>query len=169
MATFTLKGSEHHTSTPFAQKNQIIPSVTVTDKDLNDLPILNVKTDYLLINAFPSVDTAVCALVFKHLAKESFSEKITLVNLSADIPFALQRFCTENALSQSINLSSFRSEIGSVLGIQISTGPLKGLLARSIFLIDVKNAKIVYSQLVPEITSEPNYQELIQVIKNEIK
>lgn len=122
---------------------------------------------FLLLNIFPSIDTPVCAASVRHFNQEASSLKNTRVLcISKDLPFAQARFCGAEGLKNVITLSSFRPgcTFGKDFGVQIESEPLTGLFARAIVIINPKG-EIVYSQLVPEITNEPDYAAALEALK----
>ena len=92
-------------------------------------------------------------------------DNTVVLAISKDLPFAMERFCSTEGIENVIPLSAFRNdEIGDIYGVEIDDGPLAGLLSRAIVVID-ENGDIIYEELVPEITEEPNYEAVIEVLK----
>ena len=127
----------------------------------------DLKGKKVVINVFPSLDTAVCAASVRRFNKEAASLPNTVVlAVSKDLPFAQGRFCTTEGIDKVIPLSAFRcSCFENGYGMLMVDGPLKGLLARGVIVVD-EAGKVVYEELVSEITNEPNYEAAIASLKN---
>ena len=118
-----------------------------------------------ILNIFPSIDTPVCATSVRTFHERAGSMKgVTVINISADLPFAQKRFCGAEGIENATCASTFRSSFGKDYGVEITDGPLKGLLARAIVVLDATN-KVVHSELVPEIAQEPNYDAALKAAK----
>lgn len=116
------------------------------------------------MNIFPSIDTKVCAAsVRKFYELCEKNPNLIVVNISMDLPFAAGRFCAAEGLKNTITLSAFRSTFPKDYGILIAEGPLKGLCSRSVVVLDEEN-KVIYEELVEEITHEPNYDLALKTI-----
>ncbi|MCP5491643.1 MAG: thiol peroxidase [Chlamydiales bacterium] len=118
-----------------------------------------------LLNIFVSLDTPVCAksITAFDTASKAFMDLIVL-NISMDLPFAASRFCISSQMEQAVTLSTFRSAFPDDYGVRIADGPLKGLCARAIILLG-KDNRVIYTELVEEITQEPNYGAVLDAIK----
>lgn len=142
-----------------------LPNFTLVSADLQEVKDGDFAGVPLLLNIFPSIDTSVCSL-----AGLAFYQKLQafpdakLLCISKDLPFALGRFCAKEGIKNLLTLSAFRSDFGKVYGVEIADSPLQGLLARSVIVTDKQHA-IVYSELVPEIKTEPNYDKAIEALK----
>ena len=143
------------------------PAFTLTGADLTE-EILedDFAGENKILNIVPSLDTSVCAL-----SAQKFNQAVanlkntTLINISADLPFAQKRFCEHHSLKNIVTLSTFRSPaFGKDYGVQILSGPLTGLMARAVLVLDAHN-KIVYAELVPEITLEPDYEAALSAAR----
>jgi thiol peroxidase len=119
-----------------------------------------------VLNIVPSLDTAVCALSAERFNREAEALSDTVViNISADLPFAQKRFCDSQSLKQVVNLSTMRSTaFGKDYGVAILTGPLAGLMSRAVLVLDRDN-KVIYTEQVPEIAQEPNYEAILFALK----
>ena len=139
---------------------------TLVAKDLSDVALSNFVGKRKVLNIFPSIDTGVCAASvrkFNQLATEI--DNTVVLCISADLPFAHSRFCGAEGLSNVITLSTLRNaEFLKNYGVEIAEGPLKGLAARAVVVID-ENDNVVFSQLVNEITNEPDYTAALDVLK----
>ncbi len=143
------------------------PEFQLTRSDLSEFTRSDVYGKTLLLNIFPSLDTEVCATSVRKFNQMTagFRNVITLC-ISCDLPFAQKRFCTVNGIENVIPLSCFRrgNTFGEDYGVMIADGPMRGLLARAVVIISPEG-KIAYSQLVPEITVEPNYTAILDFLK----
>lgn len=165
MSTVTLKGSPVEVNGLFPQKGATAPEFTLTDANLNEVSLASFAGKRKVLNIFPSVDTGVCAASVRHFNADAAKLSNTVVLcISADLPFAQARFCGAEGLDQVITLSTFRhSEFREEYGVKLSTGPLAGLCARAVIVLD-ENNQVLHSQLVAEITTEPNYEEALAVL-----
>jgi len=160
MAEIKLKGNSIHTSGQLPVLHQKAHNFQLVDQELNTKTLSDFKGKRKLIATVPSLDTGVCSTMTKHL--NSFAKNhpsCLILVVSADLPFAQKRFCGTENVHNVITLSMMRSKaFGQDYGLLIQDGPLAGLLARSILIVDEKD-QIVYVELVPEITQEPNYHK----------
>ena len=139
---------------------------TLVAKDLSDVALSSFAGKRKVLNIFPSVDTGVCAASvrkFNQLAGEI--DNTVVLCISADLPFAQSRFCGAEGLSNVVTLSTLRGdEFKTAYGVAISEGPLSGLTTRAVVVLD-GNDKVLYSELVNEITDEPNYDAALTALK----
>lgn len=165
MAQITLKGNPISTCGELPAVGTQVKTFCLVGEDLSETCLTSGKP--VLLNIFPSIDTGVCAASvrqFNAIANSVNHTKIWCI--SADLPFAQQRFCGSEGLTQVTTLSSFRNAtFGDDYGLTIVDGPLAGLLARAIIIIDA-HGKVVYSELVPEIAQEPNYDAALNALKS---
>lgn len=133
------------------------PGFSLTTQDLSEITLDDLKGKQVVLNIFPSLDTEVCAASVRRFNVDAakFADTVVLC-VSKDLPFAATRFCTANGIENVKTASGFRSDFGREYGVEIVDGPLKGLYARSIVVID-KEGKVKGSQMVDEITNEPDY------------
>lgn len=166
MAKITFKGSDVHTNGTLPAVGTVAPDFKSVKGDLSELSLSDLRGKRVVINVFPSLDTSVCAASVRRFNKEAALLHNTVVlALSKDLPFAQGRFCTTEGIDKVIALSAFRcSCFEDKYGMLMTDGPLKGLLARGVIVID-ENDKIIYEELVSEITEEPNYEAAIAVLK----
>ncbi|WP_182020111.1 thiol peroxidase [Vibrio diabolicus] len=147
-------------------KGDKAPSFTLSDVNLSKVELKNYNDKNIILNIFPSIDTPVCALSSKKFNLEA--EQLTdteVICISADLPFALERFRREKSLENVMFTSFFRSkDFAENYGVVISEGPLQGLAARAVIVLD-KQQQVVYSELVSEVTDEPDYQSAVEAIK----
>jgi thiol peroxidase len=165
MSLITFKGSPVNTSGELPKVGVTAPDFVLVKSDLSDAKLLDFRGKHVILNIFPSIDTGVCATSVRKFNKEAGSKKNTAVLcISADLPFAAGRFCGAEGIENVITLSVFRNpEFAKKYGVLMTDGPLKGLLARAVIVIDPKG-EIIYSELVPEIAQEPNYSSAINSI-----
>lgn len=158
MATVTFKGTPVRLSGELPAAGQAAPPFRLTAADLSEKGLESFTGKVKVLSIVPSLDTSVCAT-----SARKFNEAVArlrdvvLINVSADLPFAQKRFCDADGLTHVVTLSSFRNPaFGQVYGVRIEEGPLAGLLARAVLVLDHAN-RIVYAELVPEIAKEPDY------------
>lgn len=165
MAKITLKGNPVNTSGELPKKGTLAPDFTLVKSDLGSLSLKELKGKKLILNIFPSLDTSVCAASVRKFNKVAAEKPgVTVLAISKDLPFAHGRFCTTEGINNLITLSGFRDRsFGKDYGIDITDGPMEGLYARSVVVID-REGKIVYTQLVPEIAQEPDYDEVLKAL-----
>lgn len=166
MATVTLKGNEIHTNGSLPAVGVEAPDFKGVKSDLSEISLKDLRGKRVVLNVFPSLDTAVCAASVRRFNKEAASLPNTIVlAISKDLPFAQGRFCTTEGIDKVVPVSTFRcSCFEDNYGMLITDGPLKGLLARGVIVVD-ESGKVVYEELVPEITTEPNYEAALIVLK----
>jgi thioredoxin-dependent peroxiredoxin len=165
MALITLKGNPFSTIGNLPVVNLPAPEFSLTKTDLAECVLKDFKGKTVVLNIFPSIDTPVCATSVRRFNEAASSLDNTVVLcISADLPFAHKRFCEGEGLKNVIPLSIFRSlGFGTDYGLTITNGPLSGLLARAIVIVD-KNGTVIYTELVPEIAQEPDYTSALRCI-----
>ena len=164
MANTAFKGTPVQTIGELPAVGAQAPSFTLTDTDLADLTSDSLAGRRVVLNIFPSVDTGVCAASVRQFNELAAGlENTTVVCVSADLPFALGRFCGAENIQNVSAASVFRSDFGSDYGVTQIDGPLAGLLARSVIVLD-ETGKVTYTQVVPEITTEPDYDAAIAAL-----
>ena len=166
METLYFKGNEVHTYGNLPEVGQTAPEFSLAGADLGKVNLSDYKGKNVVLNIFPSLDTEVCARSVRRFNEEASSLPDTVVVcVSMDLPFAMGRFCTLEGLKDVTPASAFRApEFAKDYGVLMVDGPLHGLLARAVIIID-KEGKISYRQLVSEITDEPDYAAAIRVLK----
>jgi thiol peroxidase len=158
MSTVTLKGNPINTSGSLPSTGVKAPDFSLTAADLSEKTSAEFAGKKVILNIFPSIDTAVCATSVRKFNKEASDLDNTVVLcISADLPFALNRFCGAEGLDNVIPLSSFRSSFGDDYGVRITDSPLKNLLSRSVVVLN-ENGEVTYTEQVPETTQEPDYE-----------
>lgn len=165
MAKITLKGIPCNTSGNLPTKGSHAPEFKLVKSDLSNLSLSELKGKKLILNIFPSLDTSVCATsVRKFNQLATGKTNTTVLAISKDLPFAHGRFCTAEGITNVTTLSGFRdTAFGKAYGIDIIDGPLAGVYGRSIVVVDEKG-KVTYTQLVPEITQEPDYDAALAAL-----
>lgn len=163
----TFKGNPVETSGPLPKVGSKATDFTLTKTDFNSLTLKSLAGKKILLNVFVSLDTPVCALSVTKFNQEAAKHPdCQIVCVSMDLPFALERFCGANNIKNIEAVSAFRSpDFGKSYGLTIASGPLSELLARAVIIIN-KNGEIVYSELVPEITHEPDYEAALKALKS---
>ncbi|WP_080904227.1 thiol peroxidase [Parabacteroides sp. Marseille-P3160] len=166
MATIKFKGTDVHTNGNLPAVGSVAPDFKGVKGDLSEISLSELKGKRVVLNIFPSLDTSVCAASVRRFNKEASSLDNTVVlAISKDLPFASGRFCTAEGITNVTSVSAFRnSSFEDAYGLLLTDGPLKGLLTRSVVVVDEKG-KIVYTELVPEITQEPDYEKALAVLK----
>ena len=165
MASITLKGNPINTSGDLPAVGSAAPDFNLTGADLGDVSLGDFAGKWVVLSMVPSFDTPVCAnSVRKFNESVSGHENAVVVNVSMDLPFAQKRFCESEGLEHVVNLSAFRSDsFGTDHGMMIVDGPLAGLLGRAIMVINPEG-QVVYTELVPEIAQEPDYEAALAAI-----
>jgi len=142
------------------------PSFTLVDGRLNEVTLASYTGKKKILNIVPSLDTPVCAASARMFNEKADHHKDAVVLMvSADLPFAQGRFCESEGLKHVVPVSTFRSSFAEDYGVQIMDSMLKGLTARAVVIIDELD-NVIYTELVTEITHEPNYDEALEAIKD---
>ncbi len=166
MAKINLNSNAINTNGDLPKVGSQAPDFKLVTGDLGDVSLATYKGKKKLLNIVPSLDTGVCATSTKKFndhAKQ-YGDAVMLV-ISADLPFAMDRFCTGESVDKVIPLSMMRSKnFGKDYGVLITDGPLAGITARAVVVLDA-NDKVVYTELVPEIAQEPDYDKALAALK----
>lgn len=162
------KGTSAHTAGHLPSVGSSAPSFTLTKTDLSEVTLNSFLGKKLILNIFPSLDTPVCATSvrkFNQMVSELPGTEVLAVSM--DLPFAHTRFCTTEGIKNVTALSAFRNpQFGVDYGVLLLDSPLKGLFARAIIVID-EHGLVLYTELVSEITSEPNYETALRIFKDQ--
>ena len=164
MAQIAFKGNTVHSVGELPAVGSTAPDFEVVGTDLAPISSGDFAGQKLVLNIFPSVDTGVCAMSVR-----TFNEKAagldgtSVLCVSRDLPFALNRFCGAEGIENVVVSSDFRTNFGETFGVTMTDGPLAGLLSRSVVVIDA-DGKVVYTEQVPEITTEPDYEAALAAI-----
>lgn len=163
MATIALEGNEIHTVGDLPAVGTSAPAFTLTTGELAEVSLADYAGKKIVMNIFPSIDTGVCAASTRRFNAVANDYKgVVVLCISADLPFAASRFCGAENLSEVITLSTFRNPaFGDDYGVKISDGPIAGLTSRAIVVID-ETGKVTYTEQVPEITQEPDYDTALK-------
>ena len=165
MAQITLKGTPINTIGELPKVGDKAPNFTLTKRDLSETILEDFTGKRIVLNIFPSIDTQVCATSVRRFNVEASKlDNSVVLCVSADLPFAHERFCGAEGINDVLSLSSFRSEgFGKDYGVKITSGPLAGLLSRAVVIID-ESGKVIYTEQVPEIVQEPNYEAALAAL-----
>ncbi len=166
MATVTLKGNPIHTNGDLPKTGAQAPDFKLTGIDLKDVGLADYKGKKKILNIVPSLDTPTCATSTRKFNETGgrLPNTIVLV-ISADLPFAMKRFCVTEGLQNVVSLSMMRGKsFAKTYGVLLEDGPLAGVTARAVVVID-ENDKVVHTELVPEIGQEPNYDAALAAAK----
>ena len=158
MTTITLGGNPIHTTGALPAVGAIAPDFRLVDGELKDLTLADFAGKQKILNIVPSLDTPTCATSTRKFneAAAKMPNAVVLV-ISADLPFAMKRFCEMEGLKNVVSLSMMRSrQFAKDYGVLLEDGPLAGITARALLVLDVDN-KVKFAQLVPEIANEPDY------------
>lgn len=165
MANITLKGNPFHTSGELPAVGASAPNFRLVNADLQDVTLETYRGKTKVLNIVPSLDTAVCATSARKFNEKAASipNAVVLV-VSADLPFAMKRFCSTEGLHNVVSLSMMRGRnFAKEYGTLITDGPFEGVSARAVVVISADD-KVLYTQLVPEVADEPNYDAALAAV-----
>lgn len=167
MAQITLKGNAIETIGNLPDIQTTAPNFELTSAKLETKTLKDYQGKKIILNIFPSIDTGICAASVRTFNQKATSvDNTVVVSVSKDLPFALTRFCAAEGIENVETLSDFKSlDFGTNYGVTITTGPLTGLHARAIVVIN-ENGLVTYTEQVPEIGQEPDYEKALQAINN---
>ncbi len=164
MASITLKGNPVTTNGTLPEKGTTLKNFSLVAQDLSEKTLADFSGKKIVLNIFPSIDTGICAASARKFNEEVVKLQNTVViNVSKDLPFALNRFCAAEGLNDVISLSDFRGTFGDDYGVTMVDSGLKGLLSRAVVVAN-ENGEVVYTEQVPEIAQEPNYNAALQAL-----
>jgi thioredoxin-dependent peroxiredoxin len=166
MSDVTFKGQPISVDGQFPAVGSKAPAFTLVGGDLSDVALSSYAGKRKVLNIFPSVDTSVCATSVRRFNELSSQlENTVVLCISADLPFAQARFCGAEGLDKVSNLSLMRGhQFLNDYGVAIASGPLAGLAARAVLVLD-EHDKVIHAELVDELTHEPNYDAALAVLK----
>ncbi|HRP96483.1 MAG TPA: thiol peroxidase [Rhodocyclaceae bacterium] len=166
MTTVTLGGNPIEVAGNFPKPGDTAPAFKLVATDLSDATLDTYAGKRKVLNIVPSLDTPTCATsTRKFNAEASALDNTVVLVISADLPFAMKRFCETEGLANVVSLSTMRGrEFLRDYGVEIASGPLVGLTARAVVVLDANN-KVLHSQLVPEIKDEPDYAAALAALK----
>jgi len=157
MAQVTLRGNPIGTNGDLPSVGTAAPAFSLVGSDLGEIGTTSLAGKKVVLNIFPSIDTPTCATSVR-----TFNERVAgrddavVVCVSADLPFAQGRFCGAEGIENVLTGSGFRSDFATAFGVEMTDGPLAGLMARAIVVLD-ENGQVLHTELVPEIAQEPDY------------
>jgi len=164
MADTKFKGNAVHTTGDLPAVGSKAPAFTLVDNSLAEKTLADFAGKKKVLTINPSFDTGVCQATARAFNKAASSHKeAAVLVISADLPFAQKRFCTAEGLDGVVALSTFRSTFSRDYGLELTDGPLKGLNARAVVVLD-ENDTVIYVELVPEISTEPNYDAALSAL-----
>jgi thioredoxin-dependent peroxiredoxin len=163
MAQITLRGNAINTVGELPAVGSPAPAFTLTGSDLGPVSSKQFHDKPVLLNIFPSVDTPVCATSVRTFNERAAASGSSVLCVSKDLPFAQARFCGAEGIENVKTASAFRDSFGQDYGVTIVDGPMAGLLARAVVVIGA-DGNVAYSELVPEIANEPNYDAALAAL-----
>jgi thiol peroxidase len=163
MAQITLRGNQINTVGELPAVGSSAPGFTLTGTDLGEVSSSQFNGTPVLLNIFPSVDTPVCAASVRTFNERAAASGVSVLCVSKDLPFAQKRFCGAEGIESVTTASAFRAGFGEDYGVTITDGPMAGLLARAIVVIG-SDGNVAYTELVPEIAQEPNYDAALAAL-----
>lgn len=165
MATIKFKGDEIQTAGILPSVGTQAPDFRLTGTDLKDFNLTSYDGKRVILNIYPSVDTGICALStrrFNELASDL--ENTVVVCVSKDLPFAHSRFCGAEGLENVVSASEFKDKsFSNAYGVEMTSGPLAGLMSRAVVVVD-ERGKVIYTEQVPDIVQEPDYEAALAVL-----
>ena len=164
MATVTLHGNPVTTCGELPAVGSAAPDATMTTPGLEDFTVSSLRGRRVILTIFPSIDTGVCATSVRRFNEHAAKlENTRGVCVSADLPFALGRFCGAEGIDNVSTASTFRSDFGTSYGVSLTDSAMRGLLARAVVVID-EQGQVIHTELVPEIGQEPNYEAALAAL-----
>jgi len=165
MASITFKGNPAKTSGTLPAVGSQAKDFKLVKTDLSEISLSDLAGKKTILNIFPSLDTAVCASSVRKFNVEAANVSGTVIlNVSADLPFAQKRFCGAEGIENAVTASTFRSTFATDYGLKLTDTVLAGLCSRAVVVLDGKG-KVIYTEQVPEITQEPNYEKALAAVK----
>ncbi|MGB3481378.1 MAG: thiol peroxidase [Mycobacterium sp.] len=163
MAQITLRGNPINTVGELPAVGATAPAFSLTGTDLGAVGSDQFQGKALLLNIFPSVDTPVCAVSVRTFNEKAAASGVAVLCVSKDLPFAQKRFCGAEDIENVSTASAFRDSFGEDYGITITDGPMAGLLGRAVVVVGA-DGNVVYTELVPEIAQEPDYEAALAAL-----
>lgn len=165
MSNITIGGKPIHTSGSLPDNGKKAPGFTLVNPELGTTSLDEFRGKKVLLNIFPSLETSVCSTALRKFNEKAAGlDNTTVIAISKDLPFSFKRFCSTEGIDRLVTLSAFRdSSFGRDYGVDLLDGPFQGLLARSVVVID-ENGNVVYTELVPEIAQEPDYEAALAAL-----
>lgn len=163
MAQITLRGNPINTVGELPAVGAAAPEFSLAGTDLGAVESGQYSGKAVVLNIFPSVDTPVCATSVRTFNERAAASGVAVVNVSKDLPFALKRFCGAEGIENVTVASDFRTDLGESYGVTFADGPLRGLLSRSVVVVDADGV-VRYTQQVEETTTEPDYDAALAAL-----
>jgi thioredoxin-dependent peroxiredoxin len=164
MATVTLRGNPFNTNGELPDVGSAAPDFVLTGSDLGDITLESLAGQKVILNISPSIDTATCATSVRTFNERAAAIEGTVVlYVSEDLPFAQNRFCGAEGIENVKTASAFRGDFTEAFGLKLMSGPMRGLAARAVVVID-ESGNVLYTQLVGEITDEPDYDAALSAL-----
>tara|TARA_R110002050_G_scaffold106512_1_gene216499 strand:+ start:1915 stop:2478 length:564 start_codon:yes stop_codon:yes gene_type:complete len=166
MATITLEGVTAHTCGQLPKLGSKAPNFSLVDQGLNNHSLNSYLGKKVVLNIFPSVDTGICANSVRTFNREAAElDNVVVLNISRDLPFSFKRFCIAEEIKNVITLSEFRdSSFSDRYNVLIMDGDFEGLMSRAVIIIDEQGI-VIYSEQVPEIAQDPNFEAALAMLK----
>ena len=166
MAQITLSGNPIQTTGELPEKGSQAPEFELVKQDLSAAKLSDYQGKKVLMNIYPSIDTGICAMSVRKFNEQAAAMGNTeVLCISRDLPFAQKRFCGAEGIENVTTLSDFASgDFGKKYGLEIADGPMKNLHSRAIIILD-ENGKVAYTEQVPEIVQEPDYDAALNAFK----
>ncbi|WP_242204384.1 thiol peroxidase [Aestuariivivens insulae] len=167
MAILSLKGTPINSKGELPKVGDNAPDFELAAADLSNKTLNDYKGHKVIMNIFHSIDTGTCAASVRAFNKQASAlENTKILCISKDLPFAMSRFCGAEGIDNVETLSDFRDgNFGEAYNLTYIDGPIRGLLARAIIILD-ENGKIIYTQQVQSVTEEPNYNEALEALRS---
>ncbi len=167
MAKITLGGTETNTIGNLPEIGSTAPDFQLVRKDMQEVTLATYHGQKVIMNIYPSIDTGICAMSTTKFNQEASKlDNTRIICVSKDLPFALNRYCEAEGIDSLDSLTNFRDngDFGKNYGVEIVDGAFAGLNARAIVVVD-EEGKVTYTELVPEVGQEPNYEEALAAIQ----
>jgi thiol peroxidase len=164
MSTITFKGDPIQTTGTLPATGEPLKDFTLVAGDLSEKHLSDYKGKNIILNIFPSVNTGICAKSVREFNERAAKlENTVVLCISKDLPFAQSQFCAAEGIDNVEMLSDFRNNFGEEYGVQMTDGPLKGLLSRAV-VVSNADGTVAYTQQVAEVTEEPDYQAALSAL-----
>ncbi|MGO1383957.1 MAG: thiol peroxidase [Arachnia sp.] len=164
MTDITFKGSPVSTHSELPEVGSKAPAFALVGTDLQAIQLSDYAGRRVVLNIFPSLDTGICANSVRTFNEKAAGlENAVVLCISRDLPFAQIRFCGAEGIENVVTASDFRTTLGEDYGVTMINGPMEGLLSRAVLVIDEKGL-VTYTQQVPEITTEPDYDAALAAL-----
>jgi thiol peroxidase len=159
MAEITFKGNTVKTVGKLPEVGSKAKDFTLVGTDLKEVNLASFAGKKKVLNIYPSVDTGICAASVRAFQKKLTGRSdVVVLHIAADLPFAFKRFCGAEGIENAVGLSSFRSDFADAWGVRMLDGALQGLCSRAVVVLDENNT-VKYTEQVPEIAQEPDYEK----------